>query len=508
MPTAIAYQRWSTPEQGDGDSKKRQDDLVQSYCAEKGLELLDTHIDAGVSAFRGSNATKGKLRVLRNELEDGRLKVDYILIEAFDRMSRDTAIDAIQLLSSIVTLGPTLVTLDDRQEYSKKSLRENPTQLFWVLVQTMRGQNESLTKSRRVKDAWRSKRSNALSKPMTAKGPPWLKLDKANNQFQIITDKAQVVRDIYEMASKGQSLAGITKTLNGLKVPPITQSDFWYRQQVLRILSTKAVIGIHEPMTTAYELDENDDIQKIKTAVDEIPNYYPAIIDEELAHKVWVLNKTRSSFKGTGKAAFITSGLAKCFACGKAMTYNIKRNNRYMVCSNYRVHGCTSNRLINYNYIEGLLANNLYELLDYHSPKAEDTKVTDLKQAMDENEQEIGRLVDAIRIRGFEGSIGQALDSLENDRKRLTQEMAEVSQRVSKPVLENDIVNLKNSLAGRDPIPEINQHMRIVMKSIVIDLKINVIELTFVDGSRAFMPLGSLRERRRQSIGKRLRKEP
>jgi hypothetical protein len=82
----------------------------------------------------------------------------------------------------------------------------------------------------------------------------------------------------------------------------------------------------------------------------------------------------------------------------------------------------------------------------------------------------------------------------------LTQEMNEASQRASKSVLENDIGNLKNSLLARDTIPEINQHMRIVMKSIVIDLKINVIELTFVDGSRSFMPLGKLRERRRQSI--------
>ena len=130
MPTAIAYQRWSTPEQGDGDSKKRQDDLVNAYCEEKGLTLLDTKVDPGVSAFRGLNAASGKLKLLMTEIASGRLKVDYILIENFDRMSRDTAIDAIELFSAITKLGPILVTLSDRQEYSRKSLRENPMQLI------------------------------------------------------------------------------------------------------------------------------------------------------------------------------------------------------------------------------------------------------------------------------------------------------------------------------------------------------------------------------------------
>jgi DNA invertase Pin-like site-specific DNA recombinase len=128
-PTAIAYQRWSTPDQGKGDSQKRQDDMVKAYWEEKGLTLIDTHVDAGVSAFRGANAATGKLKVLMSEIASGRLKVDYILIEAYDRMSRETALDAIQLLTAIVTLGPTLVTLNNKQEYSKKSLRENPMQL-------------------------------------------------------------------------------------------------------------------------------------------------------------------------------------------------------------------------------------------------------------------------------------------------------------------------------------------------------------------------------------------
>jgi DNA invertase Pin-like site-specific DNA recombinase len=489
MPTAIAYQRWSTPDQAAGDSKKRQDDLVKAFCEDKGLTLIDTHIDPGVSSFRGLNAATGKLRFLMTEIASGRLKVDYILIENFDRMSRDTAIDAIELFSAITKLGPILVTLSDRQEYSRKSLRENPMQLIWVLVQQMRSNDDSVVKARRAKSAWKRKQSTALSKPMTAKCPPWLKLDKENNQFQIISNKADIVRAIYKMAAQGESIEGIAKYLNGMKIPPITEATFWYRQQVLRILKTKAVIGIHEPMETTYERDAQDNRVKVKINLEPIRDYYPQIVDEDLANKVWSLNKTRSAFKRTGEIHFITSGLAKCWKCGNGMTYNIKPKYRYIVCQNSRIRACPEKKMIKYDWIEGILLNDLPDVLENHSPLAEKDELTTLKGALNEVEEGIGRLVDAIRLRGFDGSIGAALDSLEAERKTLTAQMTEASQRASKTALEAHIQNLIGSLRARESIAEINTNMRLVFKSIVIDPHQHVIQLRLVDDSQTFIAI-------------------
>jgi recombinase/recombinase-like zinc beta ribbon protein len=435
------------------------------------------------------NAATGKLRLLMTEIASGRLKVDYILIENFDRMSRDTAIDAIELFSAITKLGPTLVTLSDRQEYSRKSLRDNPMQLVWVMLQQMRSNDESVMKSRRAKAAWKTKQSNALSKPMTAKGPAWLKLDKATGQFLIITDKADIVRTIYKMAGEGESIDGIAKHLNGLKVLPITEAKFWYRQQVLRILVSKAVIGIHEPIETTYERDEQDNLIKVKTVVGEIRDYYPPIVDDELANKVWALSKTRNAFKRTGKISFITGGLAKCSVCGNGMTYNVKSKYRYMVCQNSRIKACPEKKMIKYDMVEGVLLNELGEALENHSPVAEADETTALKAAMTDIEERIGRLVDAIEFRGHDTSIGQALDSLEAERKTVAALMIEASQRASKTVLEAHIQNLINSLAQRAPIAEINTHMRLVFRTVVVDTHQHVITLTLVDGSRIFIAI-------------------
>lgn len=516
VSTAISYLRWSTPEQEDGDSQKRQEEMVKSYCVEKGITLIDTKIERGVSAFRSKNSRKGgkgKLAALMDDLKSKRLKVDFVLVESLDRLSRDAPFDARQLLTEIMNTGVTIVTLTDRQVYSRKLMRENPVLSILMDVIMMRSQDESITKKARAKGAWTRKREAASELPITGNGPAWLvpvkeaqkvgvKVKLVTVDWKVDTTKAAVVRQIYDMAYKGSSIEGIAKHLNGSKVPPITGTAIWHRQTILRILKSKAVIGIMEPQTVDYVRNPDDDtLEKIKTAQQPILNYFPAIIDTPIAEKVWQLNKTRSAYKGTGRAALITSGLGKCESCGRHMTFNVKGANRYTVCAFSRSHACTNSRLIKYGPLEGIILGSLPEILDQHSPKGEDVSVTDLKMALEEVETEIGRLIDAIKIRGFDGAIGNALNALEQDRKRLTAEMSEAGGRASKTFLTAAIQSLKNEVLSGSSIPDINQTMRLVFKSIIIHKpKLNndddenegypgSIELVFADQTRTFIAL-------------------
>jgi hypothetical protein len=204
---------------------------------------------------------------------------------------------------------------------------------------------------------------------------------------------------------------------------------------------------------------------------------------------VWALNKTRSSFKGSGRAAMITSGITKCYLCNHTMSYNIKGKYRYIVCSNRRVNGCANKKLTVYSGIEAILLNELVDILDNHSPLVEDLNVMELKASLAESEAEIIRLTDAIRYRGFDSSLGELLDGLERNRDTIKARLGETSQRPSKGFLESVIADLKASILDGDTIPEINQNMRLVFKSLVIDDEKKVIDLTFVDGSRAFIAL-------------------
>ncbi|MGN6099182.1 MAG: recombinase family protein [Bosea sp. (in: a-proteobacteria)] len=64
-PKAYSYLRFSTAEQGRGDSYRRQLELAENYCRQKGLDLdrTTTFEDLGVSAFSGKNRRNGLLPV-------------------------------------------------------------------------------------------------------------------------------------------------------------------------------------------------------------------------------------------------------------------------------------------------------------------------------------------------------------------------------------------------------------------------------------------------------------
>jgi DNA invertase Pin-like site-specific DNA recombinase len=61
MAKAISYRRFSSGSQATGDSLKRQTEAAQAYCDAHGDELDVSFVDAGMSAYRGKNATQGAL---------------------------------------------------------------------------------------------------------------------------------------------------------------------------------------------------------------------------------------------------------------------------------------------------------------------------------------------------------------------------------------------------------------------------------------------------------------
>ena len=62
-PKAYSYSRFSTPEQADGDSLRRQTEAARDYAARHNLALDEelTFHDPGMSAYHGLNAEAGAL---------------------------------------------------------------------------------------------------------------------------------------------------------------------------------------------------------------------------------------------------------------------------------------------------------------------------------------------------------------------------------------------------------------------------------------------------------------
>jgi DNA invertase Pin-like site-specific DNA recombinase len=193
---AYSYIRFSTPEQRKGDSLRRQVEKARDYAAANGLVLDDTltFTDLGTSAFRGKNAQDGGLSLFLAAIDEGRVEEGaFLLIENFDRLSRQPAIEAIHLLQSIVNRGVTVVTLTDGRKYSKETLRNDQMTLLGSIFSMFRAHEESKVKGERLRAAWGKKKQKDAreGKAITKMLPAWLKVE--GDKIITIEEKAKVV---------------------------------------------------------------------------------------------------------------------------------------------------------------------------------------------------------------------------------------------------------------------------------------------------------------------------
>ena len=159
---AYSYLRFSTPEQSKGDSFRRQMSMAVAYASKHGLDLDQqlTFHDVGVSAFRGQNADAGRLAYFLEAVRAGQVpQGSVLLVEQLDRLSRLTPRKAVSVLEDIVETGVSVVTLTDEREYTADSLDTDHMDFIMSVLTFMRANEESATKSRRLKAAWEAKRA-------------------------------------------------------------------------------------------------------------------------------------------------------------------------------------------------------------------------------------------------------------------------------------------------------------------------------------------------------------
>lgn len=364
---AYSYLRFSTPEQATGDSRRRQLAMAEKYAAAHGL-TLDQQLsfrDLGVSAFRSRNAREGALRAFLDAIDHGLVpRGSTLLVESLDRLSRDHLLTAQALFLQIVQAGVTLVTLMDNRAYSMESLSRNPLDLVVSLVIMMRANEESATKSLRIREAWAAKLAQSPPGIHTSRCPGWIRLDKAAGKFVVVEERAEVVRRIYRERLAGEGVQTIARRLNEELVPLFGHGNqrgkMWTRSFVRQLLQRPASIGTFVPCTTVHE----DGVRRV-LARDPIPNYYPAIIGKadwdriQAQREAWSKHH-RCDVPKTGRANLLAR-LAKCPFCFGPMTltYSGDPNWRYYNCfRQYNGLGC-SDRWVRYPGIEDAITRDI-----------------------------------------------------------------------------------------------------------------------------------------------------
>lgn len=404
MPKAYSYLRFSTPEQSKGDSYRRQTELAIEACKRFGLELDNslTFQDLGVSGYKGENLTKGALGDFIRLVDSGIIeRGSWLILESLDRLSRDNVQKALLNYLSLIDKGITIYTCQDKMIHKIET--DSTTSMMNMTMSLMvmsRANEESETKSKRLKASWQNKRDKAV--PMTSICPAWLKIEEG--QYKIIPEKVEIVQNIFSMNRAGYGSNKITRTLNEQGVINISYGTSkrsgknWHESYIKKILGNPAVIGEFQP---------NQIINgKREPTGEPISDYFPAIIEKEEFYQLKAIRQSKNIPKSGRKGEHFSNlfnGLVFC-TCGATMRYSNKGNNlTYLQCSSNKLNTGCSNKPIRYNlaessilfWLSNMQTSSLFQLNEHyeHNDRAIRSKVAALEGENKRDEQSLNNLL-------------------------------------------------------------------------------------------------------------------
>jgi DNA invertase Pin-like site-specific DNA recombinase len=338
-PRAFSYLRMSSAAQLAGDSLRRQLNAAREYATTHSLDLQedDQLSDLGVSAFTGANVAEGAgfggfiAAVRAGKVPPG----SVLLVEDLDRLSRQAILKSIGLLVELLTAGITIVTLSNQRTYTAAT---GSGDLILSIISMERAHEESRIKQVRSLAVWKNKRDNAHVRPLTAIAPKWLRLSRDRSHFEVIEERAAIVRDVFERAANGQGIYTIAASLNRSGVKPFGGTrglgKGWHCSYVSKLLSNRAVLGEMQPM-------ECIDRRHRRAVGDPVKGYYPAIVSDDLfwrARHGLSQRRGRGGRKGANVANLFAGGMLRCAYCKAAMVRENKgrKNGSSFVCTSVR----------------------------------------------------------------------------------------------------------------------------------------------------------------------------
>jgi DNA invertase Pin-like site-specific DNA recombinase len=234
-PVVHPYARISDPEQRQGGGLQRQTTAenksgMEEFARQFGFKLSKRiRVDDGVSAWKGLNATPqhelGKFLV---EAQGGLIPPgDCLLLENWDRLSRQDIWAAIGLVNDLRQLGIHVGRLDRMKLLRCDST--DPGDFFEAAVELMRGHSESAAKSDRNGKAWTRKRAAARENgtPVTRCLPAWV--EEVDGELRLMPARAAVLKRIFHLAGSGYGGHRISSLFIDEGVPPfgrpLTEKD-------------------------------------------------------------------------------------------------------------------------------------------------------------------------------------------------------------------------------------------------------------------------------------------
>jgi hypothetical protein len=312
-----------------------------------------------------------------------------------------------------------VVTLADQRVYDRERINDgNFTDLIISLTILSRANEESRMKSNRLCAAWANKRARASEEKLTARCPAWLRMKPDRSDFELIPEKAAIVRRVFEMTAAGKGQNHIATTFNRERVPFLSSAVRWHNSSIRTILNSRAVIGEYQPSKM---------VNGKRQFLEGVPDYFPAAVPMDLFATVQRMRRVRPSHRGRGQSNPLAG-----------LSYNAMTGNKIVRVSKgpkkkytYLVDSAAPTGAAPYvtwqfeQFLEKLLT--VCEAITSAPPipHRQNPELAAALKRLDEVETQIPRLVDFVAT-GFSASVDQKLRELEKEKSTLEKQITEL----------------------------------------------------------------------------------
>jgi len=516
---AIIYARFSTATQQQGSSLERQLGNGRKYIEAQEWTLEREIADLGRSAFHGANRAEGsELHQFEAEAREGHHDGKVLCVENLDRLSRQGVKAAATLVWALNSQGVDVATWYDGHIYKAKG-DNDLLDVFRMAMDADRANKESVVKSKRGKDAWKTRYEKIeAKKPGTRSGrpPAWLEWD--GQAYQPHPVRAAVLNEIFDLYLAGQGAYKIVQLLNEREEPSwpnkeVEDQKGWYLGYVH---SLRAVLG--EYITLKGKVIATD--------------YYPRVVSIEKFTQVQAIANGRAKVGGRDYRRFnnLLSGLPKCAVCegtaayenkgenggvahtrkdGSKVVYNRKHYEKLRCDNNRRRKGCSNRTLFDYRVVENALLDQLLGLTTEDERRSTQTQVLDEKilqvvRDLEVAQQRVANIVEAIAdgagraLAAKLTEIEQSIDTLEADRKAL---VGQREAEASKPTIVDDTQLIAQARAD---LYSTDQETRLAARTRVNSALRRLVDGLWIDADGTFTILADIAVWQFDNLGKRI----
>ncbi|HIF9548978.1 TPA: recombinase family protein [Photobacterium damselae] len=323
----IPYARVSTGKQIDGLSLSLQNDnvLLEQLALQYGTTV--SHLfyqDAGVSSYKGKNASVGELSRLLADIEIGLISSgDIIVMRALDRLSRQNLTASEVLYNRIISAGVMIHTTIDNHLYKM----DDPMSSILATLALKTANEESAKKSHltnryashRIQQAKDGQKLDGHSFDVgIGRHPFWITIDKPTKtvrQHPINWDHA---KHMITLALDGYGVSTVMRYAHSVGL------ELSY-SACAKMFNTRAVYGVLE---ITHQREDHV-----------LTDYYPALCSESEYYQIRAIKDAQTKVSNNQrKQVSILSGIQKlyCGCCGSVLCIarNVTQKTEYYRCAN------------------------------------------------------------------------------------------------------------------------------------------------------------------------------